>query len=215
MGKGTNREPWGLNTMLGSIGRFARVSSAWFLLRSRKCQYMSGISIWTFISPQYEQYIDRNARRIHADEDLELSTFYGRLDFIIECNFPRTPSLRIKSPTRYLLAVISPCKNINGHLDARNSVVMVSDSLEPQTVINLQAVQSVIGRIQRGKEWGIIDRSEEMARTVFVENDDLEWYFTQILLVIFAPSLKPYFKSYFQYMYCFNFSVSYIHWLQR
>ena len=51
---------------------------------------------------------------------------------------------------------------------------MVSDSLEPQTVINLQAVQSVIGRIQRGKEWGIIDRSEEMARTVFVENDDLE-----------------------------------------
>jgi hypothetical protein len=138
------------------------------------------VSIWVgyqhlnYLSLQYEQYIDRNARKIHADEDLELSTFYGRLDFILECNFPRTLSLRINSPTRYLLAVISPCRNLNENLDARYSVVMVSDSLESQTVINLQAVQSVIGRIQRGKEWGIIDRSEEMARTVFVEDDDSE-----------------------------------------
>jgi hypothetical protein len=67
-----------------------------------------------------------------------------------------------------------PVQNLNKNMDARNSVVIVSDSLESQTVINLQAVQSVVGRVQQGKEWGIIDRSEEMARTVFVEDDDSE-----------------------------------------
>jgi hypothetical protein len=95
--------------------------------------------------PQYEQYVNRNARRIHADEDLELSTFYGCLNFILECNLPCTPSLRIKSPMRYLLTVMSPCKNLNKNMDTCNSVVIVSDSLESQTVINLQAVQSVVG----------------------------------------------------------------------
>jgi hypothetical protein len=69
---------------------------------------------------------------------------------------------------------MSPCKNLNKNMDARNLVVIVSDSLEPQTVINLQAVQSMVRRVQQGKEWGIIDHSEEMACTVFVEDDDSE-----------------------------------------
>jgi hypothetical protein len=36
-------------------------------------------------------------------------------------------------------------------------------------VIDLQTIGCVVGRVKRGKTWGIVDRSGELARTVFVD----------------------------------------------
>ena len=37
--------------------------------------------------------------------------------------------------------------------------------------IDLRAIGCVVGRIKCGNDWAIIDRSEELARTVFVDPD--------------------------------------------
>lgn len=36
-------------------------------------------------------------------------------------------------------------------------------------VVDLHTVECVVGRIKRRNEWGIVDRSGDFARTVFVE----------------------------------------------
>ena len=38
-----------------------------------------------------------------------------------------------------------------------------------QVVIDLWKVECVVGRVRRGNEWGIIDRSGDFACTVFVD----------------------------------------------
>ena len=57
--------------------------------------------------------------------------------------------------------------------DATHEVTMYSNTTAP-IVIDLRTVECVVGRVQRGNEWGIIDRSGEFARTVFVDPVDDE-----------------------------------------
>ena len=35
--------------------------------------------------------------------------------------------------------------------------------------LDLQAIGSVVGRIKRGRDWAIVDRSEALVRTAFVD----------------------------------------------
>jgi hypothetical protein len=88
----------------------------------------------------------------------------------------------------YLLAVITPCKT-----DGKDATKVVTEyTVSTATIVtDLQAVQCAIGRVQRQKTWGIIDRSMDEARPEFVssvegkiknhgpeeDNDDSEEFF--------------------------------------
>ena len=37
------------------------------------------------------------------------------------------------------------------------------------TFIDIQAIDSVVGRMKRHNEWGIVDRSAELTRTIFFD----------------------------------------------
>ncbi|PPQ87629.1 hypothetical protein CVT25_015660 [Psilocybe cyanescens] len=45
-------------------------------------------------------------------------------------------------------------------------------NVRAQLVLDLQSITNVIGRIPRGKDWGIVDRSGNYSRTVFIHTDD-------------------------------------------
>ena len=47
---------------------------------------------------------------------------------------------------------------------------MVHDTFRSVIVTDLQMIGSVVGRVKRGKEWGIVDRSGDFVRTVFVDD---------------------------------------------
>lgn len=66
--------------------------------------------------------------------------------------------------TTLLLALVRPCKT-NG-LDATESVTLYRDVLA-DVVVDLQSVQAVVGRVKSRDQWGIVDRSRGLARTVF------------------------------------------------
>ncbi|KAF8512809.1 hypothetical protein JB92DRAFT_2926436 [Gautieria morchelliformis] len=69
-------------------------------------------------------------------------------------------------PKRHLLALVMPCST--GGRDATKVVTTYSLTMAP-IVIDLRTVECVVGRVRRGNEWGIVDRSGDYARTVFVD----------------------------------------------
>ena len=101
------------------------------------------------------------------DQPLQLrQVFYGRLESIIDVELPCTPRLNISAGTRYLLALVTPCST--GGKDATRELTTYTETTA-QVVIDLRTVECVVGRVRRGNEWGIIDRSGDFARTVFVD----------------------------------------------
>ena len=115
-----------------------------------------------------------NNRHGHDQPSQLRQVFYGRLEYIIDVILPCTPSLTISSPMRYLLAVVTPCST--GGKDATRELTTYTETTTP-VVIDLRTVECVVGRVQRGNQWGIVDRSGDYARTIFVDspgNDDEE-----------------------------------------
>jgi hypothetical protein len=94
--------------------------------------------------------------------------FYGRLQSIVDVVLPPAATLNIQSSTRHLLAIIQPCST-RGR-DATRELTTYVEMTAP-VVIDVRTIECVVGRIQRGNEWGIVDRSGDFARTVFVDEE--------------------------------------------
>ena len=82
--------------------------------------------------------------------------FYGQLDCILNIELPASHTLNLMQPTCFLLVVVIPC--LTGGWDATREVTMYSNMTAP-IEIDLHTVECVVGRVQHGNEWGIIDRS--------------------------------------------------------
>jgi hypothetical protein len=70
---------------------------------------------------------------------------------------------------RRLLAVVIPCKTEGK--DA-TKVVTEYNGFRAPIVTDLQAIQQVVGHVQRRNTWCIIDRSTEEARPIFISGED-------------------------------------------
>jgi hypothetical protein len=92
--------------------------------------------------------------------------FYGQLICIIDVVMPWSRTLNLDKVCRYLLTVIQPCSTSGK--DATREVTTYSETTVP-VVVDLRTVECVVGRVKQGNEWGIVDRSGEFARTVFVD----------------------------------------------
>jgi hypothetical protein len=70
-----------------------------------------------------------------------------------------------------LLALIITC-NTNDKDAALETVLYRMNTF--QTVVNLRTVTSKIGQVKTRGGWGIINRSTDITRTVFVDSDNQE-----------------------------------------
>lgn len=93
---------------------------------------------------------------------------YGLLQAILECVFPPEPRWKALGGTTLLLALIVPCKTKG---DASTAVICYKHTLA-EVVVDIRTIQAVVGRVQSRKNWGIIDRHNGLARTMFVNEDD-------------------------------------------
>lgn len=105
---------------------------------------------------------------------------YGRLEYVLdfETSHPSGSSVMPHPVTtrRHLLAVITGCKT-PGNADATNygELVTYQEMDASSHVIDLNAVVCSVGRFHIGgayPRWAIIDRSDSMARPVFVDQDE-------------------------------------------
>ncbi|KAF8581759.1 hypothetical protein K439DRAFT_1269415, partial [Ramaria rubella] len=70
--------------------------------------------------------------------------------------------------TQFLLACIEPC--ITHGKDA-TCEVMTYKQKSTTIFVDLQVVGSIVRHVKRGDEWAIVDRSEALVRTIFVDPD--------------------------------------------
>ena len=90
--------------------------------------------------------------------------FYGQLQCIIDVVLPSSDILNITQPQRFLLALIEPCSTQGRDATRELTTYMATTA---QIVIDLRTIEWCV--VGRGNEWGIVDRSGDFARTVFVD----------------------------------------------
>jgi hypothetical protein len=111
---------------------------------------------------QYEVAVSK------ANDEFARIIFYGELLCILECKLDKKHVWKsFRNQTR-LLAIIRPC--VTRNQDATKTLVEYQN-YSATIATDLQSVQCVIGRVPRGKKWGIVDRSNDQARTVFINTD--------------------------------------------
>ena len=110
----------------------------------------------------------------------EAEPFYGHLEHIIILRLPPSPAFGpdFTQDTTFHLACVSHCDLLRG-VDARNTVTMFNNYLAQQ-YIHMGAIGAVVGLVKQGRHFGIIDRSSELAKPVFVRNEEIDEDFRQL-----------------------------------
>lgn len=110
---------------------------------------------------QYELYVDKFANQRRKKPKLELKTFYGQIQQIILVRMPATPDLRLNEAKTIIFASIKNCR-----IERSNDLDMhYYRSEEGYTeVVDLEAVQCLVGRVFDRGWWTVIDRSGKLAR---------------------------------------------------
>jgi hypothetical protein len=116
--------------------------------------------------------VDKNAHCQQAPVELQPKTFYGQLQYIIECVLPKSKSLGTTGPQRHLLGIINDC-DTSGN-DAMQELVTYTSVKQGSRIVDLASIWGSIGRFQIGiggsqECWAIVDRSEEFARPTLAE----------------------------------------------
>ena len=129
--------------------------------------------------------MDVNADKPDAP-DIEMDEarpFYGRLEHILILHLLLTPNSQLPTPdsrirtrfetaTALVLTCISCCDLRRG-VDARSRVAMFSEYLAQQ-YIHMGAIGAVVCLVQRERQLGIIDRSSESAKPVFMRDEEVD-----------------------------------------
>ena len=90
---------------------------------------------------------------------------------IIKCTLPTDRRLAFTQPHIFLLAVINGCDT--GGADATKQCVSFDKFKSTMQIVDLNAIGSVAGCMQCGTvvpKWVVIDRSPELAQTVFTND---------------------------------------------
>lgn len=94
------------------------------------------------------------------------ATEYGRLECILAIELQPNPILGITRRMTRILADLTPCACTGS--DATTGLVYYR-KFQPPRILDIQAIENVVGCIQSQGAWYIVDRSEDGARTEFVD----------------------------------------------
>ena len=111
--------------------------------------------------------VDKNARKHRAAPDFAPEQFYGQLKDILVIEFPTSRALGVEEETTFILAAVEKCD-----VYAVNKLGMpVYEKMAAVEVIDITTVQCLVGRIQEGRRWTIIDRSGAITRSFYIPGE--------------------------------------------
>ncbi|KAG8809635.1 hypothetical protein FRC18_004456 [Serendipita sp. 400] len=112
---------------------------------------------------RYVLYVDIYARQRRREPAFEPRTYFGCLEEIYEVLLPAQPPFEAEVKV-LLLALIRPCDAMfNSQMNA-----YTYRNYKPLEVVDIQTIESVVGRVPYGNGWAIVDRSGELARATLV-----------------------------------------------
>ena len=94
------------------------------------------------------------------------ATKYGQLECILVLHLKPEPTLGIAQKTTCILADLTLCVCTEG--DATANLVSYQ-RFQPWRILDIQAIENVVGRVSSWGKWYIIDWSVDGAQTEFVE----------------------------------------------
>ena len=95
----------------------------------------------------------------------------GQIKHVVELQFPHSEDIGNLRKQHYLLGFVEPC--ITNGKDATRELTMYT-RMSTATFIDIRTIGFVVGCMKRHNEWWIVDRSGELAWTVFVEPESDE-----------------------------------------
>ncbi|KAI0052945.1 hypothetical protein FA95DRAFT_1482442 [Auriscalpium vulgare] len=119
---------------------------------------------------RYTALVDRFARQRRRAEELVAQDFFGQLQHIFVIPIVASPDLRLQQSETIALALIRQVKTSIRTEDGTPSIPYYAQD-GPLDVVDLQAVQCVVGRVNDRNEWAVFDRSGPLAQAVFVEDE--------------------------------------------
>ncbi|QRV80941.1 Transposase family Tnp2 protein [Ceratobasidium sp. AG-Ba] len=116
---------------------------------------------------RYVLFPDANARFTRQDDEPVQQIQYGQIQdiFYVELREHGEPDIDRK----FLLARILPC-DIERLGDATEELVKYKRMKRFQTVVHLNTVEAVVGRVKRHDTWFIVDQSKGAVRTLFTDD---------------------------------------------
>jgi hypothetical protein len=107
--------------------------------------------------------VDVYANRRMLAPQYEVQSFFGRLENIVVVHFSATAQLALDAEATVILAGIRQCE-----INATNSMETSFYSRKGRfEVVDITCVQCLIGRIQNGQRWAIIDRSDRLQQSQY------------------------------------------------
>ena len=112
--------------------------------------------------------MDKYANQRRKKPTYELKTFYGQILYIVLIRMPATEDLHIDGLENVILASIRNCpiERVNAELDLH----YYRNEKGYTEVVDITAIQCLVGRVFDRGWWTIIDRSGKLARAEAVEN---------------------------------------------
>ncbi|XP_006462021.1 hypothetical protein AGABI2DRAFT_143727 [Agaricus bisporus var. bisporus H97] len=86
--------------------------------------------------------------------------FFGQLKHLLVLEVPSIPQLLQDLPTKIIFAVVQSIRSF------QENNVNYYTNLGPIKIVDLSAIECVVGRVKDGNHWGVVDRSN-VAENVF------------------------------------------------
>ncbi|KAJ8507020.1 hypothetical protein ONZ45_g10560 [Pleurotus djamor] len=118
---------------------------------------------------RYDMLVDINAHRRRARSEFELRPFFGQLEDVFVLHLPANATLGIPTPTTIILAAIWCCETLDSPADGMG--MPYYERMGRREVVDAACVQCLVGRVKVRDGWGIIDRSSQVNRALYVPDD--------------------------------------------
>ncbi|QRW14127.1 Transposase family Tnp2 protein [Ceratobasidium sp. AG-Ba] len=119
---------------------------------------------------KYDLLPDRNARWRRLPYVPYVQCYYGRCVGIYFVRFIEDKG----TDNAYLLAAVQQCNTDGSDAVRPETPVVTYTELGPINLVHIDTIISVVGRIQLGATWAIVDRSRDCVRPQFDDGDDSE-----------------------------------------
>ncbi|EJD35525.1 hypothetical protein AURDEDRAFT_75228 [Auricularia subglabra TFB-10046 SS5] len=113
---------------------------------------------------RYALDVDRHARHRNVESEFDTTAFFGQLLRIFVLELPPLPEYEHPLKQTALLAEVQECHGLTE--PDRAGVRYFDGSLATAQVIDLACIECLVGRMEDRGRWALIDRSNELARTV-------------------------------------------------
>lgn len=108
-------------------------------------------------------YVDENESQPYseADEELEMSSFFGEVQRVFVIRMPKARELGIKEPETIVLVEVQPCNLEEGPGKLKGvNIHLYPDMMDGTEIVDLTTVRCLVGRFRWDGMWAVFDRSE-------------------------------------------------------